>query len=146
MMMGSFLCIFPRKLITGHKGIQNLFFLSHCRRLTLFRIILGDFDFHELEMAHRVLGPIYFIFFVFFVFFVLLNMFLAIINDTYAEVKADLADAKNEIEMSEFFKQVSILFRFQTATCSAGNHVLIYVNKSINKSKLEYDTKYWCCF
>lgn len=106
-MMGSFLCIFPRKLITGHKGIQNLFFLSYCRRLTLFRIILGDFDFHELEMAHRVLGPIYFIFFVFFVFFVLLNMFLAIINDTYAEVKADLADAKNEIEMSEFFKQVS---------------------------------------
>ncbi|XP_067952037.1 polycystin-2-like isoform X2 [Watersipora subatra] len=73
--------------------------------LTLFRIILGDFDFHELESAQRILGPLYFIFFVFFVFFVLLNMFLAIINDTYAEVKAELADAKNEIEMSEFFKQ-----------------------------------------
>lgn len=75
-------------------------------RLTLFRIILGDFDFHELESAHRVLGPVYFIFYVFFVFFVLLNMFLAIINDTYAEVKAELADAKNEFEMGEFFKQV----------------------------------------
>ena len=35
-------------------------------------------------------------------------MFLAIINDTYAEVKAELADAKNEIEMTEFFKQVNL--------------------------------------
>lgn len=33
-------------------------------------------------------------------------MFLAIINDAYAEVKADLAFAENEIEMGDFFKQV----------------------------------------
>merc|ERR1711970_1430804 len=28
---------------------------------TLFRIILGDFNFHELEAANKVLGPIFFI-------------------------------------------------------------------------------------
>ncbi|XP_010015011.1 PREDICTED: polycystic kidney disease 2-like 2 protein, partial [Nestor notabilis] len=56
---------------------------------TQFRIVLGDFDFENTEAANRILGPIYFITFVFFVFFVLLNMFLAIINDTYSEVKAD---------------------------------------------------------
>ncbi|XP_030360016.1 polycystic kidney disease 2-like 2 protein [Strigops habroptila] len=56
---------------------------------TQFRIVLGDFDFEHTEAANRILGPIYFITFVFFVFFVLLNMFLAIINDTYSEVKAD---------------------------------------------------------
>ena len=28
---------------------------------TLFRIILGDFDFHELEQANYILGPIFFI-------------------------------------------------------------------------------------
>ncbi|CAH1795418.1 unnamed protein product [Owenia fusiformis] len=72
---------------------------------TLFRIILGDFNFHELENAHRVLGPTYFILYVFFVFFVLLNMFLAIINDTYSEVKADIANQKNEFEMGDYFKR-----------------------------------------
>ncbi|XP_048224449.1 polycystic kidney disease 2-like 2 protein isoform X2 [Perognathus longimembris pacificus] len=54
-----------------------------------FRIVLGDFNFAGIQQANRILGPIYFITFIFFVFFVLLNMFLAIINDTYSEVKAD---------------------------------------------------------
>ena len=75
-------------------------------RFTLFRIILGDFNFHELEEANRILGPTYFVLYVFFVFFVLLNMFLAIINDTYSEVKADIAGQKNEFEMGDYFKQV----------------------------------------
>jgi hypothetical protein len=28
---------------------------------TLFRIILGDFNFHQLENAHNILGPVFFI-------------------------------------------------------------------------------------
>ncbi|PAA56728.1 hypothetical protein BOX15_Mlig009305g2 [Macrostomum lignano] len=72
---------------------------------TLFRIILGDFDFASLQNAHRVLGPIYFILYVFFVFFVLINMFLAIINDTYSEVKSNLANQPNDFEMTDYFKQ-----------------------------------------
>lgn len=72
---------------------------------TLFRIILGDFDFHALEAANRVLGPIFFITYVFFVFFVLLNMFLAIINDTYAEVKSNIATQKSEFEIGDYFKK-----------------------------------------
>lgn len=71
---------------------------------TLFRIILGDFDFQALEDAHRFLGPAYFILYVFFVFFVLLNMFLAIINDTYSEVKSELETRESEFEMADFFK------------------------------------------
>lgn len=72
---------------------------------TLFRIILGDFNFREIENANRILGPIFFITYVFFVFFVLINMFLAIINDTYAEVKSDLAQQKSEFEISDYFKR-----------------------------------------
>lgn len=72
---------------------------------TLFRIILGDFDFHALEEANRVLGPIFFITYVFFVFFVLLNMFLAIINDTYSEVKAEISAQKSEFEISDYIKR-----------------------------------------
>lgn len=72
---------------------------------TLLRTILGDFNFHEIEDANRVLGPIFFLAYVFFVFFVLLNMFLAIINDTYSEVKEELANQKNEFEIGDYFKR-----------------------------------------
>ncbi|XP_071479306.1 polycystin-2-like [Diadema antillarum] len=72
---------------------------------TLLRIVLGDFNFHELEAAHRVMGPLFFLTYVFVVFFVLLNMFLAIINDTYSEVKADIANQKSEFELTDYFKK-----------------------------------------
>ena len=44
--------------------------------------------------------------FVFFVFFVLINMFLAIINDTYSEVKSDMAKQSDMFIMSDYLKQV----------------------------------------
>ncbi|RWS23690.1 polycystin-2-like protein, partial [Leptotrombidium deliense] len=70
---------------------------------TLLRLILGDFDFHELEAANRVLGPIYFLSYIFFVFFVLMNMFLAIINDSYAEVKSEIND-QDDFQIMDYFK------------------------------------------
>jgi len=92
-----------------------IFFLPS---FSLFRLILGDFDFGALQQANRVLGPAFFILYVFFVFFILLNMFLAIINDTYAEVKSDLAEQKNEFEMGEYFKKVRYVgvIRYQNTT------------------------------
>ncbi|XP_029425540.1 polycystic kidney disease 2-like 1 protein [Nannospalax galili] len=72
---------------------------------TQFRIILGDFDYNAINNANRVLGPIYFVTYVFFVFFVLLNMFLAIINDTYSEVKEELAGQKDELQLSDLLKK-----------------------------------------
>uniref|UniRef100_A0A8B9QLI6 Polycystin-2 n=2 Tax=Apteryx owenii TaxID=8824 RepID=A0A8B9QLI6_APTOW len=72
---------------------------------TQFRIILGDFNFTEVEEANRILGPIYFTTFVFFMFFILLNMFLAIINDTYSEVKSDMAHQKAEMELSDLIRK-----------------------------------------
>lgn len=83
-------------------------------RFTLFRIILGDFDFHQIENANRILGPTFFITYVFFVFFVLLNMFLAIINDTYAEVKSDIAQQQSEFELGDYFKKVPRFRYFKT--------------------------------
>ncbi|KAJ3665483.1 hypothetical protein Zmor_000976 [Zophobas morio] len=72
---------------------------------TLLRTILGDFDYQAIEQANRVLAPIYFLSYIFFVFFVLLNMFLAIINDTYADVKTEIAIAPDEMQMTEFLKK-----------------------------------------
>ncbi|CAH6952351.1 Pkd2l1 [Phodopus roborovskii] len=72
---------------------------------TQFRIILGDFDYNAIDNANRILGPVYFVTYVFFVFFVLLNMFLAIINDTYSEVKEELASQEDELQLSDLLKQ-----------------------------------------
>ena len=86
---------------------QCRFCVCYLCSFTLFRIILGDFNFQALQQANRILGPAYFILYVFFVFFILLNMFLAIINDTYSEVKADISTQKSEFEMSDYLKQVA---------------------------------------
>ena len=64
------------------------------RRFTLFRIILGDVDFRTIQETNRFLGPLYFILYVVFVVFIFIGMFLTVINDTYAEVRVELADVK----------------------------------------------------
>ena len=76
-------------------------FVNAC--YTLFRTILGDFNFVVIEQADPLFGPIYFLSYIFFVFFVLLNMFLAIINDTYGEVKANLKRQKPAFQLGDFF-------------------------------------------
>lgn len=39
--------------------------------------------------------------------FLLQNMFLAIINDTYSEVKEELAGQKDELQLSDLLRQVT---------------------------------------
>ncbi|XP_012583333.1 PREDICTED: polycystic kidney disease 2-like 2 protein isoform X2 [Condylura cristata] len=71
-----------------------------------FRIVLGDFNFAGIQQVSRILGPIYFVTFIFFVFFVLLNMFLAIINNTYSEVKADYSLGRGpDFELGKMIKK-----------------------------------------
>ena len=71
---------------------------------------MGDFDFVALQTANRVLGPLFFVCYVFFIYFVLMNMFLAIINDTYSDVKDELAVQKNNLEMTDYLKQVRFIY------------------------------------
>ncbi len=86
-------------------GIQVYDFRSFTDSVfTLFRMILGDFNFKAIESASTFLGPVYFLCYIFFVFFVLLNMFLAIINDTYADVKTEVKSRKADFQMGDFFK------------------------------------------
>jgi hypothetical protein len=70
---------------------------------TLMRTMLGDFDFPALKEAHPTIGPFFFIFYIFVVFFILLNMFLAIINDTYSEVKAEMELTRVQFEITDLF-------------------------------------------
>lgn len=56
---------------------------------TLLNYLLGDFDYYSLYEVNPILGPVLFYLYNFLVFFILLNMFLAIIADSYAEVKGN---------------------------------------------------------
>lgn len=73
----------------------------------LFNIILGSFDFYALREVDRYLGPTFFMLFIFFIFFILVNMFLAIINDTYSEVKSELATQKDDLKITDYVLTVS---------------------------------------
>jgi len=65
-----------------------------------------------LQQANWIIGPAYFVVYIFFIFFILLNMFLAIINDAYSEVKAEMSRQKHEFEMIDFFKKVLLSFYY----------------------------------
>ncbi|XP_028834029.1 polycystin-2 isoform X2 [Denticeps clupeoides] len=112
---------------------------------TQFRIILGDFDFSEIEEANGVLGPIYFTTFVFFMFFILLNMFLAIINDTYSEVKADMSQQRSEMEMSDLIKkgynEALVKLRLKKTTVNDISDSLRHAGGKLNFDELRQDLK-----
>ncbi|KAL0237712.1 hypothetical protein GEMRC1_012186 [Eukaryota sp. GEM-RC1] len=57
--------------------------------MALFRLAIGDFDYQELFKANRVIGPLFVLSFLFLVYLILLNMFLAIINDTFSLVREE---------------------------------------------------------
>jgi len=67
--------------------------------MSLFRALLGDFDYPSLEDADPVVGPILFTIFIFLVLFVLLNMFIAILTEAYEKAKVEVfGDAVHERE------------------------------------------------
>ena len=53
---------------------------------TLFLILLGEFDFEEMQEVSPFWSLVFFLFFVVFMFFIVLNIFLAILNDAYTVV------------------------------------------------------------
>ena len=59
--------------------------------MSLFRALLGDFDYTSIEEADRVVGPILFTVFIFLVVFVLLNMFIAILTVTRHDICCHLS-------------------------------------------------------
>ena len=56
---------------------------------TMFALVLGKSYFMELSRTERIIGPLFFTMYILTMIFFLLNMFCAVINDTYAEVCAE---------------------------------------------------------
>ena len=53
---------------------------------TQLRLILGDFQFADIERAHELWGPVYFISYVFFVFFILMVSFKSVLTTKLSEI------------------------------------------------------------
>jgi len=54
--------------------------------ITLFLMVLGEFDFVELLRINPIFAYVFFIFYQFFVFLIMVNVFLAILNDAYINI------------------------------------------------------------
>lgn len=63
--------------------------------LTVFEMMLGDFDFNELYDRNPVLGPLLFFSWEVLAFFVLTNIFIAIINNSYAAAEDSASDNRD---------------------------------------------------
>ena len=75
-------------------------FLRSCA--SLMDTILGKFTLKEMSSANRIIGPIFFYTYTVTMVFVLINMFLSIINDAFAEVRSDVEKQSNEYEIVDF--------------------------------------------
>lgn len=59
---------------------------------TLFRILLGDFDYQSLDEVNGTMAPILFYSFIVMGFMLLMNMLLAIVCDSFADVKGNQSE------------------------------------------------------
>ena len=69
---------------------------------TVMGILLGSFDYLEIESAQPILGRLFFFSFMVFGTFILMNMFLTIVMDVFAEVKDSAMEQANEHEIVDF--------------------------------------------
>ena len=73
--------------------------------VTQLSMTLGDFDFQALFIVNPLLATLYFFAFIGLNVMVLMNMFIAIINDSYAEIQDETSTIENEFEILEYVNE-----------------------------------------
>ncbi|XP_028413717.1 uncharacterized protein LOC114536572 [Dendronephthya gigantea] len=69
---------------------------------TQLSMLLGDFDFEAIFMVNPTVATLYFFSFIGLNVMVLMNMFIAIINDSFAEIQEETAEIQNELEIIDY--------------------------------------------
>ncbi len=69
---------------------------------TQFSMTLGDFDFEAIFVVNPTVATFYFFSFIGLITMVLMNMFIAIINDSYADIEEETVKVENELEILEY--------------------------------------------
>ena len=77
---------------------------------TLFSTVMGVFDFEIIRENNRILGPIIFFSFNMIMVMILMNVFLTILMDAFAEVQADENLKSKDFEVIEYMLQQFRLF------------------------------------
>ena len=70
--------------------------------ITLFKILLGDFHYSEMEASSPIMTPIFFVTFVVLVFFITVNMMVAIILKGFDRAKQNAADQAHRLKPVPF--------------------------------------------
>ena len=73
--------------------------------VTQFSMAMGDFDFEALLSVSTVLGTLYFFAFIALNVILFMNIFVAIINDSFADIQAETADLQNEYEILQYMRR-----------------------------------------
>ena len=69
---------------------------------TLFSAVMGGFDFETVQANNRLLGPVIFFTFQMVMVMILMNVFLTILMDSFAEVQADEHLKSKDYEVVEY--------------------------------------------
>lgn len=110
-------------------------FANEMRSLqTLFRILLGDFDWEQLHNVGRPQAYLWFWTFVWLVNMVLLNMLLAIIMDVYTDVKAGIGTGAETL-----WSQTAEIFRRSRAVWLGHSVALKKILTALDPTDLESD-------
>lgn len=95
---------------------------------TLLAMVLGKAYFVELSRTDTFLGPVFFVLFAIFMVFFLMNMFMAVLMDSYEQAKEEISPSNKEFEIADFMMQ-----RFK-AMIGVGEPL----NQPWNAPRLEY--------
>ena len=66
------------------------------------RMLLGNIDFKAIFMINPTVATLYVVFFIGLNVMVLMNVFIAIINDSFAKVLDETAEVQNELEIIDY--------------------------------------------
>jgi polycystin 1L2 len=67
-----------------------------------FEMLVGKFSFADMVRTSPILGPLFFFIYIVIVFCILVNMFVIILNKSFAQVRADISKQSNEYEIVNF--------------------------------------------
>ena len=140
----SFFCVFVG-IILAYTQLGVLVFGSSVPAYSSFfqamrsvcqMILGGETHFHELKATSRIVGPLFVFCYMLSMSMIMLNMFLAILNDSYEEVKDVQGDAFADAELGEFMKTY-----FKTRVGYLGDELVAFFKKMLRLTQIKRKSK-----
>jgi len=83
----------------------SILFSSHFLQFTsfvhsllyMFNMVLGEYDYGDLEATHRILAPLFFFTFQLLMMYLIVNLFICVINISFEAARADIKPNKYEL-------------------------------------------------